>query len=287
MYSMADTSMVRRLPRPPCLARGVAKVAGKCQRGRFRREGDQRGADCRPCRKDPERDRGDDSQRPLRSDEQVDQVHPGPGIVAGRQLRHERHPIRGNRNRDRLRVEPQLEPPVACPRSAALDVQDVAGRQDHAQRLDPVARRPVLECRGAGGVGGDGAADERAAEGRGRRIQTSCPFKRPVQRLERHACPDADAVRAHHFDAGQPPGTDDRFAHWRRSARERRLSADGQHGRCRSKNFCDLRFGRRRRHLTGVSAREVRGIFEIGGEEVGIARPLAASRRPAGRARAQ
>ena len=108
---------------------------------------------------------------------------PGRGEIAGRQLGQPRHPVAREPARA-LVPRRQLELEVAVglrPRGAALDVQHVAGRQHDRQRLDPVARRAVLECRGAGGVGGHRPADEGAREGRRRRVEPACRLQRAVR----------------------------------------------------------------------------------------------------------
>ena len=55
--------------------------------------GHERQAHRRPDRLYPQRDLRDHAKRPLRSDEQIDEVHVRRGEVSGRQLRDARHPI--------------------------------------------------------------------------------------------------------------------------------------------------------------------------------------------------
>ena len=140
----------------------------------------EREAHRRPRRQHAQRHLGDHAERAFGSDEQIDEVHRRRGEIAGRQLRHVRHPIRRHRNARRAVGQHDVEEPVAAGlRPSALDVEHVAVGQHDGQRPHPVARRAVFERGGARRVGGDDAADECAGEGGHGRIVTARPSRAP------------------------------------------------------------------------------------------------------------
>ena len=85
---------------------------------------------------------GDDAERAFGSDEEIDEVHVGRGVIAGRALRHLRHPIGRHRHRDtrplrRLELEPAVPRTVRCRARA---------RARCRQRGRPSAPRPSRAC---------------------------------------------------------------------------------------------------------------------------------------------
>ena len=138
--------------------------------------------------------------------------------------------------------------------------------------VDPLARRAVLERRRAGGVGREGAADERARERRRGRIVPSRPREHVVE-LDR-------ASR-------RPPRARDR--HRRRLTALRRVvlsstspigvappvSDDcapiGRTRRGGSQDRRDFGLGRRREQRRRMTAGKVRGVLEMAGDDVAVA----------------
>ena len=188
--------------------------------------------DRRPRRQHAQRHLGDDAERAFRADEEIDQVHVRRGEVAGRQLRHAAASDSAGTGTRTVRSRSiDLEVAVRVrARRAALDVEHVAARQHDGERLDPVARRAVLERRGARGVGGDDAADERAGErGRrrivaGRRCSSAC-----VEVGERDAGLHAHPVGRRSVEMRLSRDVlSTTLAHRRRAAGQRRLRADRQ-----------------------------------------------------------
>ena len=255
MCSMAATSRPRG-----SRVRQVSRAASRRRaHERERRaaivERHERQAHRRPRRQHPQRHLGDDAERALGSDEQIDEVHARGGEVAGRELGHVRHAVARHTNPHGAVGQDDLEMPVAIGhRRAALDVEHVAAGQDDRQRLHPVARGAVLERRRAGRVGGDDAAGEGAGEGGNGRIVAARSCKGGVEIDERDARPTrtqsatASTAVSHPNvaaafgsaptrlprrpgveDAVQASGAQDELAVRRRAAGQRRLRADWQH----------------------------------------------------------
>ena len=109
---------------------------------------------------------------------------------------------------------------------APFDVEHAAARQHDRERAHPVARRPVLERRGAGRVGGDGSADARAHERRNGRIVAARPAQRLVEIDQGYAGLDPHGVGPDIEDVVQTVRGEHHFAHRRRAAGQRRLAAD-------------------------------------------------------------
>ena len=175
------------------------------------------------------------------------EIHPRGGEVAGGQLGGLRHAVAGDRHAGRATSGLDLEVTVGVGvDGAALDVEHAPVRQHDRDGVDPVARRAVLERRRAGGVGGHDAADGGAHEGRRRRVVAARAAQRLVEIGERDAGLDAHRVGADVEDPVEAAGCEHDLAHGRRAARERRLSADGQHWRAAGQRLCDVGLGCRR-----------------------------------------
>ena len=208
---------------------------------------------------------------------EIDEVHAGSGEVPGRQLCQRWHAVAGHRHPHAPARQIEFEIPVRmrpCP--APLDVQHVAIGQYDRQRLDPVARRAVLERRGARRVGRDDPADEGAREGRHGRVrparlpQMSLPEppgrRRPARELDRWIARSMRVslpVLSTTSPRGvAPPVSDD-------CAPTARTLADAA--------FQDLRdagLGFRYRDARSVAARKMGRILDETGEKVRIARNL-------------
>ena len=117
----------------------------------------------------------------------------------------------------------------------------------------------------------EGAADERAAKGRRRRIVPSCSCKLLVQLDERHAGLHPHAIHAHVADGVEPPRAHQRVAHRRRPAGQRRLRANRQNAGGASQNGRNFRLRRRREESRRMTAVKVRGILEVAGNDVAVA----------------
>ena len=230
MCSIAATSRPRRIVGAPGLPRGIAQALHERERRAAIVERHERQAHRRPRGQHAQGHLGDDAERAFGSDEQVDEVHARRREVAGRELRHIRHPVARHAQPDGVVGQDDFEVPVGIgDRFAAHDVEHLAAGQHHRQRPHPVARRAVLERRGARGVGGDDAAGEGAGEGRHRRIVAVRSREGGVEIDERHARPEADPNRRRcpGRDSDAPcSGRSRRWASRRRSATTaRRLAA--------------------------------------------------------------
>ena len=198
------------------------------------------------------------AERPFRSDEQVDQIHVVARVVAGRELRHVGHDIRGHRHH------------LGSFGPAALDQEDCAVGQHHRQGLDPAARAAVLEGCRAGGVGRQRSTHERAVVGWNRRVVETSRRERALEFRKRQAGADADAHRTGvDGQAGQAPRAEHDIAARCGAAGERGLRADRQDVIGGGDKRGHLLDGAWERDALRVSTRHVRGIAEKAADDVG------------------
>ena len=252
-----------RIARPPRGLRFAPQRRNQRQRARLVRHGQPDQGHLRSRRHHVAGHLGDHTERPLRPDEQVDRVHAGPGEIAGRPLRHVRHPVGRYRNTPQAAGAVQLEVAVRVGAVlAALQLQHAAVGQHHSQSADPTARGAVLEGGGPGGVGGDGAADARALERRHGRVVGVAPRERGLQLGDRDAGLSDYATAAGRDYPVEAARRNHHLTHRRRPAGQRGLRADRQHLRRLPQQRADLGLGSGMRHAGRVSARMMRGILK-------------------------
>ena len=146
---------------------------------------------------------------------------------------------------------------------ATLEIEHAAACEDDREPVDPVARRPVLERRGAGGVRRDDAADEGAGEGWKGAYQRPPGVSRFLQCLEGDARAGAEMHVARFVKSEEAPGREHEAASGRRAACDGRLRADGQHVRRQPKEFRDLGLRSRPGDAVGAAVRKVRSVLEV------------------------
>jgi len=218
MYSIAATSSGFR-----------AQLRRDRDRLRFRAAHDQRDTTQRPAL-DAKSGIRDDAKGPFGADKQIDQVEARLREIAGRYFRKCRYVVGGNVQADQSAPD-GVDFDDAFIRGAhvaARNVQDRPVRQYDRQARDPVACDTVFESGGPGGVGGDGAAHERAIEGRHRRIVKVARREEPLQVRERNAGTDANGVGRWLRDVGQTARAEHDVTSGCRATRQRRLRADRQ-----------------------------------------------------------
>ena len=171
-------------------------------------------------RDDLERRLGHDAERALGADEEIDEIHSRPRVVACRQLWNVGHAVAGHRNgRDAAVGELDFERAiVARPNIASRDVEDIAVCQHDRDSLDPSSRRAVFERRRTCSIRGNGAADERAiVRGHWRVIQAR-RRETLLEHIERHAGTCADISICGAAQCRQPACAENDLATWRGAA---------------------------------------------------------------------
>ena len=184
--SIAATSRPRA-SREAQVARAASLIRATSRQGRLAPKQRRQAEEADRLRDQGHLDLRDHAERPLRADEEVHEVHPRLGVVAGGALGDVRAWCRsatGTRLASPPSGRPRSSPPGCARHSPPLDVQDVAVREDDGQGSDPLPRGAVLERGRARGVGGHRPPHEGPAEGRGRRVEETVGAKRLLERDE-------------------------------------------------------------------------------------------------------
>jgi hypothetical protein len=284
-----ETVRVEPLDGTDVRAAAIAALAGRSGRPAHGRGQLERGllVGKKHQRRDDGRRRGnqldghgrDQTQRALRADEQIDQVHWIRGEVASGDLFHGGQAVFRNGNLEIRTVgQPDAERAAAtCHDLSPLDFQQIAVEKQHPQAVDPLARDAVLEGRRAARVRRGGAADHRLLVGRHRREIKALPGHGLLHLAQAHTRADrgprvtrraVDRARvAQGLDVDHDLAVRDGPAGERRAGRLRQDVQAALEGRAQERGG-----GRLARHAhepRRVSRRGARRVLQVGLERFG------------------